>query len=92
MMFLVINIGLREEQLIFEKHHKEYLDTGRPNISLPTTTLGNISSWIAHDLQSSGRDFTFYNLFYCFAHAVLGTAWLKSGMVDKFFGWEVKLL
>jgi hypothetical protein len=32
--------GLRGATNLFEKHHKEYLDTGRHKHSLPTTTLG----------------------------------------------------
>jgi hypothetical protein len=49
--------------------------------------LGNISSWIAHDLQVQVIDFISITCSTAL-HAVLnGVAWLKSGMVDKFFGW-----
>jgi hypothetical protein len=93
MMFSVSILVLLEEQLLFEKHHKEYLDTGRgTNFSIPTTTLGifllgllmiyKVQVEISHSITCSTT-----------AHAVLnGIAWLKSGMVDKFFGWEVKRL
>jgi hypothetical protein len=40
------------------------------------------SSWFTKFTEIS-----FYNLFYCFACCFNGVAWLKSGMVDKFFGW-----
>ena len=51
-----INIGSsRGATALFEKHHQDFLERNKvmPSTS-PTTTLGNISSWIAHDLQSSG--------------------------------------
>jgi hypothetical protein len=52
----------------------------------PTTTLGNISSWVAHDLQSSGPEISHSITCSTALHAVLnGVAWLKSGMVDKFW-------
>ena len=48
-----INIGSsRGATSLFEKYHKEFLENNRTNtLASPTTTLGNISSWIAHDLQ-----------------------------------------
>ena len=51
-----INIGSsRGATSLFEKYHKEFLENNRTNtLASPTTTLGNISSWIAHDLQSQG--------------------------------------
>ncbi|MEP6805695.1 MAG: beta-ketoacyl synthase N-terminal-like domain-containing protein, partial [Flavobacterium sp.] len=53
-----INIGSsRGATDLFEKHYREYLDTGKAQtLASPTTTLGNISSWIAHDLQSNGPE------------------------------------
>ena len=82
-----INIGSsRGATTLFEKHHKEYLDTGKAQtLASPTTTLGNISSWVAHDLQSSGPEISHSITCSTALHAVLnGVAWLKSGMVDKF--------
>jgi len=54
-----INIGSsRGATDLFENHFKEYMATGSaPTLTSPTTTLGNISSWVAHDLQSSGQKF-----------------------------------
>ncbi|MEO8236383.1 MAG: beta-ketoacyl synthase N-terminal-like domain-containing protein, partial [Flavobacterium sp.] len=48
-----INIGSsRGATELFEKHHQEFLETGKTGtLASPTTTLGNISSWIAHDLK-----------------------------------------
>jgi 3-oxoacyl-(acyl-carrier-protein) synthase len=82
-----INIGSsRGATELFEKHHQEYLETGKAQtLASPTTTLGNISSWVAHDLQSSGPEISHSITCSTALHAVLnGVAWLKSGMVDKF--------
>ena len=82
-----INIGSsRGATDLFEKHHKEYLDTGKAQtLASPTTTLGNISSWVAHDLQSSGPEISHSITCSTALHSVLnGVAWLRSGMVDKF--------
>jgi 3-oxoacyl-(acyl-carrier-protein) synthase len=82
-----INIGSsRGATELFEKHHQEYLETGKvQTLASPTTTLGNISSWIAHDLQSCGPEISHSITCSTALHAVLnGVAWLKSGMVDKF--------
>ncbi|MHC0439387.1 beta-ketoacyl synthase N-terminal-like domain-containing protein [Flavobacterium sp. 3-210] len=82
-----INIGSsRGATDLFEKHYKEYIDTGKAQtLASPTTTLGNISSWIAHDLQSSGPEISHSITCSTALHALLnGVAWLKSGMSDKF--------
>ncbi len=82
-----INIGSsRGATDLFEKHYKEYLETGKAQtLASPTTTLGNISSWIAHDLQSSGPEISHSITCSTALHALLnGVAWLKSGMADKF--------
>lgn len=82
-----INIGSsRGATDLFEKHHKEYLETGKAQtLASPTTTLGNISSWIAHDLQSSGPEISHSITCSTALHSLLnGVAWLKSGMSDKF--------
>lgn len=82
-----INIGSsRGATDLFEKHYKEYLETGKAQtLASPTTTLGNISSWIAHDLQSAGPEISHSITCSTALHALLnGVAWLKSGMADKF--------
>jgi 3-oxoacyl-(acyl-carrier-protein) synthase len=54
-------------------------------LASPTTTLGNISSWVAHDLQSSGPEISHSITCSTALHALLnGVAWLKAGMADKF--------
>jgi 3-oxoacyl-(acyl-carrier-protein) synthase len=82
-----INIGSsRGATDLFEKHFRDYLETGKAQtLASPTTTLGNISSWVAHDLQSSGPEISHSITCSTALHAVLnGVAWLKSGMADKF--------
>lgn len=82
-----INIGSsRGATDLFEKHYQEYLVTGKAQtLASPTTTLGNISSWVAHDLQSSGPEISHSITCSTALHALLnGVAWLRSGMADKF--------
>ena len=82
-----INIGSsRGATELFEKHYREFLDTGRTNtLASPTTTLGNISSWVAHDLQTKGPEISHSITCSTALHAVLnGVAWLRSGLADKF--------
>lgn len=51
----------------------------------PTTALGNISSWVAHDLQSSGPEISHSITCSTALHTMLnGVALLRSGMADKF--------
>ena len=82
-----INIGSsRGATDLFEKYHQEYLETGKAQtLASPTTTLGNISSWVAHDLQSSGPEISHSITCSTALHALLnGVAWLRAGMSDKF--------
>jgi 3-oxoacyl-(acyl-carrier-protein) synthase len=82
-----INIGSsRGATDLFERHYQEYLKTGKAQtLASPTTTLGNISSWVAHDLQSSGPEISHSITCSTALHAVLnGVAWLRAGMSDKF--------
>lgn len=82
-----INIGSsRGATELFEKYHQEFLETGKTStLSSPTTTLGNISSWIAHDLQSNGPEISHSITCSTALHAMLnGVAWLQSGLADRF--------
>jgi 3-oxoacyl-(acyl-carrier-protein) synthase len=82
-----INIGSsRGATDLFEKHFQEYLETGKAQtLASPTTTLGNISSWVAHDLQSTGPEISHSITCSTALHAILnGVAWLRAGMADKF--------
>lgn len=82
-----INIGSsRGATELFEEYHKSYLDEGKARtLASPTTTLGNISSWVAQDLQNTGPEFSHSVTCSTGMHAVLNAiAWLQSGMSDKF--------
>jgi 3-oxoacyl-(acyl-carrier-protein) synthase len=82
-----INIGSsRGATHLFESYHKDFLANNKAGVlSSPTTTLGNISSWIAHDLQTKGPEISHSITCSTALHAVLnGVAWINSGMCDKF--------
>lgn len=82
-----INIGSsRGATALFEQYHAEYLrDNKTATLTSPTTTLGNISSWVAHDLQTKGPEISHSITCSTALHSVLnGIAWLQSGMADKF--------
>jgi 3-oxoacyl-(acyl-carrier-protein) synthase len=82
-----INIGSsRGATALFEKYHQSFLkyDTAE-TLSSPTTTLGNISSWIAHDLQTQGPEVSHSITCSTALHSLLnGVAWIQAGMSEKF--------
>jgi len=82
-----VNIGSsRGATQLFEKYHQLFLETKKAKIlASPTTTLGNISSWVSQDLQSSGPEISHSVTCSTGLHAVLnGVAWLQTEMADKF--------
>jgi 3-oxoacyl-(acyl-carrier-protein) synthase len=82
-----INIGSsRGATQLFEKHHSEFIKSGSTAVhASPSTTLGNISSWVSHDLKSKGPEISHSITCSTALHALLnGVAWLRSGMADKF--------
>lgn len=82
-----INLGSsRGATSLFEKYHKEFLkDNSTSTLASPTTTLGNIASWVAHDLKTKGPEISHSITCSTALHALLnGVAWLQSGMADKF--------
>ncbi|MGS2740682.1 beta-ketoacyl synthase N-terminal-like domain-containing protein [Sinomicrobium sp. M5D2P17] len=82
-----INIGSsRGATGLFEEYHKDFLERGRAGtLASPTTTLGNISSWVGHDLQTNGPQISHSITCSTALHALLnGVAWIRSGMADKF--------
>jgi len=84
-----INMGSsRGSTHLFEKYHGEFLKTGAEiasTLSSPTTTLGNLSSWVGHDLQSSGPTISHSIACSTALHGILnGIAWLSSGMSQYF--------
>lgn len=82
-----INIGSsRGATQLFEKYHQEFLETNRTaTLASPTTTLGNISSWVAHDLKNNGPEISHSITCSTALHAILNAvAWLQSGMATRF--------
>ena len=82
-----INIGSsRGATQVFEKYHASFLKHKKASpLSSPTTTLGNISSWVAHDLKTKGPDISHSITCSTSLHAMLnGIAWINSGMANTF--------
>ena len=84
-----VNIGSsRGATGLFEKYHSDYLSNSHCRVSplaSPTTTLGNISSWVSHDLAVDGPAISHSVTCSTALHAIgNGIAWLKAGMSDRF--------
>lgn len=82
-----INIGSsRGATELFEKYYQHFLNEGKSEtLASPTTTLGNISTWVAQDLGNSGPAFSHSITCSTALHSFLnGIAWLNAGMSDKF--------
>lgn len=82
-----VNIGSsRGATTLFEKYHGDFLRSETTSaLASPTTTLGNISSWVAHDLKSNGPTISHSITCSTALHALLnGIAWIQSGMAAKF--------
>ena len=82
-----INFGSsRGATALFEKYHSDFISKGSVStFASPSTTLGNISSWVSHDLQSDGPEISHSITCSTGLHAILnGIAWLQSGMSNQF--------
>ena len=82
-----INIGSsRGATFLFEKYHDQYLKEGKTStLASPTTTLGNISSWVLQDLESEGPEISHSITCSTALHGLLNaTAWLQSDMAEAF--------
>lgn len=82
-----INIGSsRGATTLFEKFHESFLKNEKSTtLASPTTTLGNISSWVADDLQNDGVTISHSITCATGLHSLLnGVAWIKSGMTSRF--------
>ena len=82
---LLVNIGSsRGAAETLERDIGSYITSGKvPVVSSPTTTLGNISSWVAQDLHGAGAVFS--NSVTCSTalHALgNGCAWIRAGMAS----------
>lgn len=82
-----INFGSsRGATTLFEKHHADFMNEGSVStFTSPSTTLGNISSWVSHDLLTDGPEISHSITCSTGLHALLnGIAWLQSGMSNQF--------
>jgi 3-oxoacyl-(acyl-carrier-protein) synthase len=82
-----INFGSsRGATSLFEKYHTDFINEGSVStFTSPATTLGNISSWVSHDLQTNGPEISHSITCSTGLHAILnGIAWLQSGMSNQF--------
>lgn len=82
-----INIGSsRGATSLFEHYHQQYLESKQTDtLASPTTTLGNISTWVANDLQSKGPTISHSITCSTALHAILnGVAWINAGMSTQF--------
>lgn len=82
-----VNFGSsRGATQLFEQYHREFLEHGQAaTMTSPTTTLGNISSWVAQDLKLQGPAISHSVTCSTGLHAVLnGVAWLLSGLSQRF--------
>ncbi len=82
-----VNIGSsRGATALFEHAIAEFQVKGTvPASTSPATTLGNISSWVAQDLNASGPLISHSVTCSTGLQAIAnGFAWLRSGMADKF--------
>lgn len=82
-----INIGSsRGATELVEKFHKDFIYNKPLNpLTSPNTTLGNISTWLASDLQVQGPVISHSITCSTALHSILnGIAWINAGMSDKF--------
>jgi 3-oxoacyl-[acyl-carrier-protein] synthase II len=85
--YIGVNIGSsRGATGLFEEYLTTYLNSGTlPAHTSPVTTLGNISSWVANDLQTQGPIISHSVTCSTALQAIAnGFAWLKAGMASKF--------
>lgn len=82
-----VNIGSsRGATTLFENYHSQFLKRNKVSpFTSPTTTLGNISSWVAQDLGVHGVTIDHSVTCSTAMHSVLnGIAWLQAEMADGF--------
>lgn len=82
-----VNLGSsRGATEIFERYHGEFLENGKVGShASPSTTLGNIASWVAQDLGARGPEISHSITCSTALHAVLnGVAWIRAGLEDRF--------
>ncbi|MEJ8802187.1 beta-ketoacyl synthase N-terminal-like domain-containing protein [Pontibacter sp. H249] len=86
---LAVNIGSsRGATGLFEQHYDSYQQSINGSIApsaSPTTTLGNLSSWVAQAVNAGGAHISHSMTCSTALIAIAnGVAWLKSGMAKRF--------
>lgn len=82
-----VNVGSsRGATSLFEKHYSYFVENQKcETLASPTTTLGNIASWVGQDFGATGfemsHSITCSTALYAVAN---GIAWLQSGMEQRF--------
>jgi 3-oxoacyl-(acyl-carrier-protein) synthase len=83
---LGINIGSsRGATGLFEHHYEAFQRQSLSSSASPTTTLGNLSSWVAHAVNAGGAQISHSITCSTALMAIAnGAAWLKAGMAKRF--------
>jgi len=83
---LGVNIGSsRGATGLFEHHYETFQQQSLASGASPTTTLGNLSSWVAHAVNAGGAQISHSITCSTALMAVAnGVAWLRAGMVQRF--------
>ncbi|WP_276497384.1 beta-ketoacyl synthase N-terminal-like domain-containing protein [Pontibacter litorisediminis] len=83
---LAVNIGSsRGATGLFEQHFEAFQQENLSSSASPTTTLGNLSSWVAHAVNAGGGQISHSITCSTALMAVAnGMAWLKAGMAKRF--------
>ena len=82
-----VNIGSsRGATQLFEQYFSAFAKSEITSThTSPSTTLGNISSWVAQDLKTMGPDISHSITCSTALHALINAiAWLRSGMASQF--------
>lgn len=82
-----INIGSsRGATALFESHFTEFQATGQSSpLASPSTTLGNLSSWVAQDLLTEGISLSHSITCSTALHSIANAAaWLNAGFSEQF--------
>lgn len=83
---LGVNIGSsRGATSLFEQHFEDFQQEQLSSAASPTTTLGNLSSWVAHAVNAGGAQIS-HSITCSTALMALanGVAWLRAGMAKRF--------
>ncbi|WP_242920317.1 beta-ketoacyl synthase N-terminal-like domain-containing protein [Pontibacter liquoris] len=86
---LGVNVGSsRGATGLFEHHYSDFRQSINGSLSSgasPTTTLGNLSSWVAHAVNAGGAQISHSITCSTALMAIAnGVAWLKAGMAGRF--------